>query len=78
VAVSPRNGDWRPTALAAGLGVLFSAFGLAGVTRQFYELKLPDIWGFALIGLVLLAWAVSLRAFWRTDLVGLRKRILRQ
>jgi cation-transporting ATPase E len=76
VAASPSSGDWRPTLLAAALGALFVAFMLIGVTRRFYELTLPDAWGFALIAMVVLSWAVLLRSFWRTDpLLWLRRNI---
>jgi cation-transporting ATPase E len=64
-AANPVSGDWRPTLLAVGLGALFIAFMSIGVFRDFYELVLPDAWGFAIIALVVMAWAFGLRAFWQ-------------
>ena len=66
-AASPLSGDWRPTLLAVGISALFVAFMAIGVFRRFYELALPDAWGFAVVGLVVLAWAFVLRAVWRLD-----------
>jgi cation-transporting ATPase E len=66
----PANGDWRPALLAVGMGALFILFVLVEVTRSFYELVLPDAWGLALIGLVVVAWAAILRSFWRGKIVS--------
>jgi cation-transporting ATPase E len=77
VAANPVSGDWRPTLLAAGMGGLFVAFMLIEVTRSFYELVLPDAWGFALIGLVIVAWAVILRSIWRGGAVSRLRQALR-
>jgi hypothetical protein len=51
---------------------------LIDVTRSFYELVLPDAWGFALIGLVIVAWAVILRNVWRGGAISRLKRALRR
>jgi cation-transporting ATPase E len=77
VAANPVSGDWRPTLLAAGMGGLFVAFMLIEVTRSFYELVLPDAWGFALIGLVIVAWAVILRSIWRGGAISRLRQALR-
>jgi cation-transporting ATPase E len=66
-AANPLSGDWRPALLATGLGGLFVAFMAIDVFRRFYELVLPDAWGFAVIALVVLAWAFIMRSIWRLD-----------
>ncbi|HEY7467584.1 MAG TPA: HAD-IC family P-type ATPase, partial [Dehalococcoidia bacterium] len=68
VAANPMTGEWRPTIMAAGLFGLFIAFLVIQESRDFYELHLPDAWGFAMIALVVFAWAMVLRAVWRFDL----------
>jgi cation-transporting ATPase E len=78
VAANSASGDWRPTLLAAGMAMLFIAFLSIEPTRKFYELVLPDAWGFALIGLVIVAWAVILRSVWRGGALSrLRKTLTR-
>jgi cation-transporting ATPase E len=78
VAANPLSGDWRTSVMAAGMFVLFIAFLLIPDVRDFYELTLPDAWGFAVITLVVAAWAVGLRAVWRWDLPRrLRSRLRR-
>jgi cation-transporting ATPase E len=70
VAANPLNGDWRSPALAGGLFALFVAFLAIPTTREFYEIELFNVWEFAMIGLVVLAWAFSLRSIWRFDLLA--------
>jgi len=78
VAANPLSGDWRPALMAGGLLGLFAVVLAVPALRDFYELKLPNGWGFAVIGLVVLAWAFSLRAMWRFDLpVQIRNRLRR-
>jgi cation-transporting ATPase E len=78
VAANPLSGDWRPAVLAAGLFALVIVFMVLPVSRDFYELVLPDAWGFALIGLVVFAWTVIVRAVWRFDLPGRVGTLLRR
>jgi cation-transporting ATPase E len=68
VAAMPLSADWRPAALAAALFGLLIAFVVVDTTRDFYELKVPNVWETSIVMLVIIAWAVSLREFWRTPL----------
>ncbi len=68
VGATPLSGDWRPAALTAGLFGLFAASMAVPTARDFYELTLPDVWGFFMIALVIIAWAYSIRAVWRANL----------
>jgi cation-transporting ATPase E len=68
VAVNPLSGDWRYVALVAGLVGLFAAFVAVPAARDFFELTIPDVWGLAVIGVVVFAWWAALRAFWRSDI----------
>ena len=77
-AANPLSGDWRPAVLAAGLFALVVGFMIWPVSRDFYELVLPDAWGFALIGLVVFSWTVIVRAVWRFDLAGRAGTLLRR
>ncbi len=76
VAANPLNADWRSPALAVGLFALFVAFLAVPTTRNFYELELFNVWEFAMIGLVVVAWAFSLRSLWRFDLLARIQRLL--
>ncbi len=76
VAANPLNGDWRSPALAVGLFALFVAFLAVPTTGNFYELELFNVWEFAMIGLVVVAWAFSLRSLWRFDLLARIQRLL--
>jgi len=69
-AASPLSGDWRPAILAAVLLAAFAAILALEDLRRFYELQLPDVWGFLIVAIVVAAWAAWLRAFWRLDLPG--------
>jgi cation-transporting P-type ATPase E len=77
-AANPLSGDWRPAALALGLFLLFITFLVTPFTREFFELVLPDAWGFAVIGLIVFSWAVVLQAVWRMDIGGALRRLLRR
>ena len=68
VGANPLSGDWKPAVMAVGLFVLLVASIAIPAARDFYELKLPDVWGFAMIFLAIVAWGFSLRAVWRSDL----------
>jgi cation-transporting ATPase E len=76
VAVNRLSRDWRPAILATGLFGLFIVFLVSRPLRRFYELELPDAWGFAVIAMVVAAWAMALRSVWRFDLPQrVRKRL---
>ncbi len=76
VAANPLNGDWRSPALAAALFGLFVTFLAFPTARDFYEIELFNVWEFAMIGLVVVAWAFSLRSIWRTGLLARVQRLL--
>jgi cation-transporting ATPase E len=76
VAANPLNGDWRSPALAVALFALFVAFVSFPTTRDFYELELFNVWEFAMIGLVVVAWAFSLRSIWRFQLMTRIHRLI--
>ncbi len=64
------SGDWRPTALAIGLLVLFGIFLVTPPLREFYGLSLlrrPD--HYIVIALATIAWLFILRFVWRAKLV---------
>jgi cation-transporting ATPase E len=67
VAAHPQGDDLRPTLLAVALGGVFAAFMAVPASRDFYELVLPNAWGFLAIGLIVIAWAMTLRSVWRLD-----------
>ncbi len=75
-AVNQLSGDWRPTVLAAGMGVLLIVVLVVPVVRRFYEVDLPTIWGFLVIGAMVVAWTVTLRAFWRLRVTQRLRRLL--
>ena len=62
------SGDWRPAAMAGLLLLGFVATLASPDMRRFYELDLPDLWGFLVIIMVVFAWAALVRAFWRLRL----------
>jgi cation-transporting ATPase E len=68
VGANPLSADWRPTVAAGGMFALLIAFMVLPVFRSFYELTIPNVWEFAVIGLAVAAWAWSVRAIWRWDL----------
>jgi cation-transporting ATPase E len=78
VAANPSSGEWRPTILAVALFGLFVAILAIPTLRDFYELELPDAWGFAVIGFVIVGWAVALRAAWRLNLHQLLANVWRR
>jgi cation-transporting ATPase E len=77
-AANPLSGDWRPTILAVGMLALFVAVLALPLLREFYELSLPDAWGFAMIGLVVLAWAVVVQAVWRVKPAARVRQLVRR
>jgi cation-transporting ATPase E len=78
VAANPPGDDLRPTLLAVALGGVFAAFMAVPASRDFYELVLPNAWGFLVIGLVVIAWAMTLRSVWRLDPVKRLESALRR
>jgi cation-transporting ATPase E len=77
-AANPVGGDWRPALLAIGMAVLLAITIATPVLRKFYEVEVPSVWGCAMIGAVIVAWAVTVRAFWRLDPEHLLRRLLRR
>jgi cation-transporting ATPase E len=78
VAANPLNGDWRSPALAVALFALFIALVSFRTTRHFYELQLFNVWEYAMIGLVVMAWAFSVRSIWRFDMMARINRLVRR
>jgi cation-transporting ATPase E len=78
VAANPLSGDWRPVAMTLGLFALLVAFLVIKTARDFYELDIPNVWEFAVLVLVVIGWAVSLREVWRLPIFqALAKRLNR-
>jgi cation-transporting ATPase E len=71
------NGDWRTVLLAGAMVLLYVAILAIGPVRTFYELRLLSAPSYALIVLIVAAWAVALRAFWRANLPGQAKNLYR-
>jgi cation-transporting ATPase E len=64
------SGDWRPTLLAVGLLLAFVAFVAVPPLRRFYSLELlRQSSDYALIALVVILWAFTLRHAWRARLL---------
>ena len=64
------SGDRRPALLAGGLLLVFFAFLAIPPLRELYDLALlRRPLDYAVVGLVVLLWAVSLRAAWRARLL---------
>jgi cation-transporting ATPase E len=59
------SGDWRPTALAVGMLVLYAMVLAVPSLRGFFELKLLPVQDYAFIVLGVLVWALTLRLIWR-------------
>jgi cation-transporting ATPase E len=82
---SPLSGDWRPTAMAVALLGLFIAIMSVPALRRFYELDLPDGWGFLVILMAVGGWTLAVRTYWRAGVparlgtvrAGLRQRLAR-
>ncbi len=71
------NGDWRTLLLAAAMVLVYVAILAIGPLRTFYELRVLSVPSYALIVLIVAAWAVALRAFWRANLPGQAKNLYR-
>jgi cation-transporting ATPase E len=71
------NGDWRTVLLAGAMVLLYVAILAIGPVRSFYELRVLSAPSYALIVLIVAAWAVALRAFWRANLPGQAKNLYR-
>jgi cation-transporting P-type ATPase E len=71
------NGDWRTLLLAAAMVAVYIAILAIGPLRTFYELRVLSVPSYALIVLIVAAWAVALRAFWRANLPGQARNLYR-
>ena len=71
------NGDWRTLLLAGAMVLLYVAILAIGPLRTFYELRVLSAPSYALIVLIVAAWAFALRAFWRANLPGQAKNLYR-
>jgi cation-transporting ATPase E len=71
------NGDWRTLLLAGAMVLLYVAILAIGPLRTFYELRVLSAPSYALIVLIVAAWAFGLRAFWRANLPGQAKNLYR-
>jgi cation-transporting ATPase E len=67
-AANPLSGDWRPAITASVLFGSLIAMMVIAPLRHFYELVIPNVWQFAMIGLVVLSWTWLVRAIWRFEL----------
>lgn len=61
------SGDWRPTLLAIGMGLILVLILLVEPLREFFELEVLPLWNYGVIGCVVLIWLLCLRAIWRYD-----------
>jgi cation-transporting ATPase E len=77
VGGAQHNGDWRTVALAAVMVLLYVAILAIGPVRSFYELTVLSAPSYALIVLIVAAWAVALRTFWRWNLPEQAKSLWR-
>jgi cation-transporting ATPase E len=62
---APLVGDWRPVALAAAMLALYVVILAVGPLRRFAEMDTLHWSGYAMLALVVTAWAVALRFIWR-------------
>jgi cation-transporting ATPase E len=62
------SGDWRPTLLAGAMLGLYGVILAVPPLRRFFELELLRGSDYLLIALIVAAWALILRAVWRTQL----------
>jgi cation-transporting ATPase E len=62
------SGDWRPAVLALGMLALFGVIMLVPALREFFELTPLRGQDYALIGGVVIVWALVLRFIWRRQL----------
>ncbi len=60
------SGDWRPSALALGMLVLYAAFTALPALRAFFELTPLRALDYLLLGAVSVVWALVTRTIWRT------------
>jgi cation-transporting P-type ATPase E len=68
VGGAPLNGDWKIIWLAGAMVLLYVAILAIPPVRDFYELTVLNAADYALIVLIVAAWAVVLRTFWRWNL----------
>ncbi|MCJ7621235.1 MAG: HAD-IC family P-type ATPase, partial [Anaerolineae bacterium] len=69
VAGDELSGDWRPTALAMGMLGLYACVMAIQPLREFFELVSLQVTDYALIGFVVVLWALLLRVIWRGRLL---------
>jgi cation-transporting ATPase E len=69
VAGDELSGDWRPTILAVGMLGLYACVMAVTPLREFFELVSLRQTDYALIGLVVVLWALVLRVIWRGRLM---------
>jgi cation-transporting ATPase E len=69
VAGDELSGDWRPTALAMGMLGLYACVMAIQPLREFFELVSLQVTDYALIGFVVILWALLLRVIWRGRLL---------
>ncbi|MFN8629515.1 MAG: HAD-IC family P-type ATPase [Chloroflexota bacterium] len=65
----PRTRDWRPTILAAILGVGFLVVMQVGFARSFFSFGVPEPRDGLLVIVAVIVWTVLVREFWRRRLV---------
>ncbi len=63
------SGDWRPTLMALGLLVGYGVMLAIPPLREIFELMSLPIVVYALIGVIAVAWALTLRLIWRKRLL---------
>ncbi len=63
------SGDWRPTISAGVMLAIYFLIVLISPLRQFFELEMLSLQEYALIGGIVLAWAISLRFIWKFNLL---------
>lgn len=68
VAGDELSGDWRPSALALGMLVMYGCVLAIRPLREFFELSLLPIADYLAIGMVVVGWAFLLRLIWRRRL----------
>jgi len=69
VAGDELSGDWRPTILAVGMLGLYACVMAITPLREFFELVSLRTSDYAMIGLVVAIWALSLRFIWKGQLM---------
>jgi cation-transporting ATPase E len=71
---APLRGDWRPTAVAAVLIVLFAGMCALRLTRHLFELSTIAAWEWVMVSVAAVAWALLVRLIWRSHFLD---RLLR-